>query len=170
MNISIKKLILLAFLPIVIIVACKKQDIGPKSDIRPAVPVTVQNAIDYRPDPTVGVSKSAVVSPGIVGPIQIILNIPAGIGRSITEITKVAAATSYTQIQSGGTTGFYNTAPIPGSGTSVTFNTTLTEYLAKAGGSIPAANNELAKRFYFLVTLDDGTQIVTDPVRVLVFN
>lgn len=169
MNINIKRILALSIISMIILSACTKQDIGPKSDIRPPVPVTVQNAIDFRPEPTVSVSKSAVVSPGVVGPIQIVLTIPTGSG-SIKEITKVAASTSYTQIQSAGTTGFYNTAPIPGSGTSVTFNTTLTEYLAKVGGTIPAANNELAKRFYFLLTLDDGTQIVTEPVRVLVFN
>lgn len=142
--------------------SCSKQAIGPMSDLRPAVPVTVSNAIDYRPDPTVSTSK------GGGGAIQIVLSIPAGLGRTIKEITKVSAAVNYTLIQ--GATGAYNTAPIPGSGTTVTFTTSLTEYVAKAGGTIPASNNELAKRFYFLVTLDDGTVLVTMPTRVLVLD
>lgn len=149
--------------------ACKKED-GPLSDLKPAVSVKVSNAIDYRPEPTVAVSKSVVVSPGVVGPIKIILTVPSTSGRTITSITKVAASTSYTAIQSTGTTGFYTTAPIPGSGITATFNTTLTEYVTKTGQAITASNTELTRRFYFLVTLDDGSVIVTEPVRVLVLD
>jgi len=62
--------------------------------------------------------------------------------------------------------------PIAASGTSYTYNTSLTEYFTKnpVSASNPAAkvNTELALRFYFLVTLDDNTQLVTMPVRVLV--
>jgi hypothetical protein len=136
----------------------------PLSDVRPAVPVSVQNAMDYRPEPTVSTS----ISGG--GAIQVILSIPSGSGRTIKEITKVAASISYVQIQSTGSTGFYTSAPIPGTGTTVTFSTSLTEYAAKAGGTAPAANTELAKKFYFLVTLDDNSVIVTDAVRVLVLS
>ena len=144
--------------------SCKKDEVGKTADSKPAIPVTVQNAMAYRPDPTVSSSKTAG------GAIQIILSIPAGSGRSIKEITKVAAGTSYTQIQSTGTTGFYTSAPITATGNTATFNTTLAEYVAKAAGTIPASNNELAKRFYFLLTLDDGSTIVTTPVRVLVLD
>jgi hypothetical protein len=145
--------------------SCTKQKgFGYKSDNRPAVPVTLQNAADYRPDPTVTVSLAGP------GTITITLSIPSTSGRTIKEITHVAASTTYTQIQ--GTTGFYNTAPIAGSGTTVTFTTSLTEYFVKVpvSKSNPAAkaNVELANRFYFLVTLDDNSTIVVDPVRVLV--
>jgi hypothetical protein len=144
--------------------SCTKEQVGKNTDNRPAIPVTVQNAMAYRPDPTVSSSKSAG------GAIQIILSIPAESGRTIKEITKVAANTTYTQIQSSGSTGFYNAAPIPASGTTATFTTTLAEYVTKASGTIPASNNELAKRFYFLLTLDDGSTIVTTSVRVLVLD
>lgn len=153
----------------VLFTACEKED-GPLSDLKPAVSVTISNATDFRPDPTVTASKSAIVSPGVIGPIKIVLSIPASSGRTITSITKVAASTSYTAIQSTGTTGFYTTAPIPGNGTTATFNTTLTEYVAKTGQAITASNTELTRRFYFLVTLDDGSVIVTVPVRVLVID
>ncbi len=150
------------------LLSCTKDKPGNIADIRPPVPVTVQNAIAYRPEPTVGASLTAG------GMIQIILTIPAGLGRSIKEITKVAANTTYTQIQGTGTTGFYNSAPITGSGTSVTFSTSLTEYFIKkpvsASNLAAAPNVELGSRFYFLVTLDDGSLIVTEPVRVLVLN
>ena len=169
-----KKISISSFLVLSILLsACKKVE-GPLSDLRPSTPVTVQNAVAYRPEPTVSVSKSAVVSPGVVGPIEIILSIPASSPRTIASITQVAAATSYTQIQSGGTTGFYNTAPIPGSGKTARFKTTLTEYfqLYPVSPSNPAAttDKELARRFYFLITLDDNSTIITEPVRVLVID
>ncbi len=165
------KLISLLFLT-VIMVSCKKEAFNGLSDNRPAVPVTVTNAIDYRPEPTVRTSIAAG------GAIQIILAIPASSGRTIKEITRIAAATSYTQIQSTGTTGFYTTtppfSPIPVNSTTYTFNTTLDEYKIKGPGVIPTISTtvgtELPKRFYFLITLDDGTQIIPESVRVLVTN
>lgn len=61
-----------------------------------------------------------------------------------------------------------------GSGGTVTFTTTLTEYFTKnpVSGSNPAAkaDTELALRFYFLVTLDDNTTIFTPGVRILVLT
>jgi len=146
---------------------CTKET-GPLTDVRPGVAVTVSNAIAYRPEPTVSVSKSAIVSPGVVGPIQIVLSIPASSKHTIKSITKVTASTSPASVQSTGTTGFYTSAPILGTGTTATFTTTLTEYITKVGGSIPASNTELSRRFYFLVTLDDDTVIIPEPVRVLV--
>jgi len=142
--------------------SCTKQDLGGLnqfSDIRPVNPITVQNAVDYRPGPTVTVSKSGT------GAFSIILALPATSARSIKEITSVAISTSYTAIE--GTTGLYNTAPIPGSGKTATFNTSLTEYQAKGGKLPPATNAELTSQFYFLVTLDDGSTVLTTPVRVL---
>jgi hypothetical protein len=170
MKINIKFLSIL-FLT-VIMISCKKEKFNGLSDIRPTVPVTVTNAIDYRPEPTVSTSVSAG------GIIRIILAIPASSGRTIKEITRIAASTTYTQIQSTGTTGFYTTTPpftpIPVNATTYTFNTTLTEYVAKGPGIIPTisttAGTELAKRFYFLITLDDGSVIIPEPVRVLVTN
>src|SRR6476620_3117510 len=152
-------------IPTIFLSFTKKDWVGVNADNIPTIPVTVQNAMDYRPEATVSTSKTAG------GNIQIIFSVPAG--HAIKEITKVAASTTYTQIQSSGTTGFYNTAPIAGSGTTATFNTTIAEYIAKAGPinpNPPLSNAELPKKFYFLVTLDDGTVIVTNSVRVLVLD
>jgi hypothetical protein len=153
--------------------SCTKE-VGPLSDLKPVTPILVNNAIAYRPEPTVGVSRSAIVSPGVFGPIQIVLSVDPSSPRTIASITKVAVGTSYTQIQSTGTTGFYTAAPIPGSGKTATFTTSLTEYSTKTGLAITTvvtpSNTELARRFYFLVTLDDNSVVVTEFVRVLVFD
>lgn len=160
-----QKISWLAVLLVTGLFACEKEKtVGKTADSIAAIPVTITNAMAFRPDPTVTSSKSAG------GAIQIVLAIPAETGRSIKEITKVAANTTYTQIQSSGSSGFYTSAPIPVNGITATFNTTLAEYVVKASGTIPASNTELAKRFYFLLTLDDGSIIVTTPVRVLVLD
>ena len=157
--------LLFLLLTTVVMVSCKKDDFNGLSDVRPAVPVTVTNAIDYRPEPTVSTSVAAG------GAIQIILSIPASSGRTIKEITRIAISTTYTKIQ--GTTGLWATA-IPATGTTYTFNSTLTEYTSKGGGAVPAisttAGTELTNRFYFMLTLDDGSVIIPEPVRVLVTN
>jgi len=159
------KLLLFLFITVVM-VSCKKEDFNGLSDVRPAVPVTVTNAIDYRPEPTVSTSIAAG------GAIQIILAIPASSGRTIKEITRIAASTNYTKIQ--GTTGLYNALPIAVNAITYTFNTTLAEYVVKGPGTIPTvsttAGTELANRFYFMVTLDDGTVLLPEAVRVLVTN
>src|SRR5690348_14527715 len=97
--------------------SCKKQDFNGLCQAYAAIPVTVANAIDFRPEPTVATSVSAG------GAIQIILQIPATSGRTIREITRIALSTNYTKIQ--GTSGLWNAAPIPVNATTWTFNTSL---------------------------------------------
>jgi hypothetical protein len=147
--------------------ACTKQDTDPLMDARPAIPVTVSNAVDYRPDPTVTTTLSG-------GAITIDLEIPATSGRTIKEITRVATNTSYSQIQ-GTTANAYVTTPIAGNGSNtIRYTTTVANYFSKnpVTSTNPAAkvNTELGLRFYFLITLDDGTKLVTVPVRVLVLQ
>jgi hypothetical protein len=155
----------------IVINSCRKQDIDPLLDNRPAVPVSITNATAFRPDPTVTTSLAAG------GNISVVLSIPPSSGRTIKEITRIAASTSYTKIQSGGSTGYYENVPIVVNGTTYTYNTTVADYFVKfpataATGSNPPAraNAELALRLYFLVTLDDGSQVVTTPVRILVLT
>jgi len=162
---SIKTLSLI-LLAAITFTSCKKQDFNGLSQSYASVPVTVANAIDFRPEPTVATSVSAG------GAIQIILQSPSGSGRTIKEITRIALSTTYSKIQ--GTSGLWNAAPIPVNATTWTFNTSLTEYTAKGGGAVPSisttAGTELTNRFYFLITLDDATQIIPESVRVLVRN
>jgi hypothetical protein len=170
----LKRIYLVVFLATINLLSSCTKEVGPLSDLKPVTSVLVSNAIAFRPEPTVSVSRTAVVSPGVLGPIQIVLSLDAASPRSIASITKVAASTSYAAIQSTGSTGFYTTAPIAASGKTATFNTSLTEYTAKTGLAVTTtatpSNTELARRFYFLVTLDDNSVIVTEPVRVLVFD
>jgi len=150
----------------IILNGCTKQTTDPLMDARPNVPVNITNATEYRPDPTVTTSLTGG------GNIQIVLAIPEQSGRTIKEITRIAASTSYSKIQSTGATGWYVATPISVSATTYTYNTSVTEYFSKfpVSASNPAAkaNAELALRLYFLITLDDGSQVVTMPVRVLV--
>jgi hypothetical protein len=145
------------------LISCEKQDIGPLTDNKPETPVIISNAVYFRPEPTVTV-------PIGTGAIQIVVSIPANSPRTIKEITKIAASTSFTQIQ--GTTGLYVSTPIAVGAKSYTYNTSFTEYYQKrpqsASNPAPAVNAELANRFYFMLTLDDGTVLISEPVRVLV--
>jgi hypothetical protein len=166
MNYKLFKITFIFILAALVMNGCSKQETDPLLDLRPDVPVSINNATEYRPDPTVTTSMAGG------GNIQVVLSIPVEAGRRIAEITRIAASTSYTRIQSSGTSGFYVATPIPVNGTTYTYNTTLTEYFTKNPVSTanPAAkaNTELALRFYFLITLDDGTKLVTMPVRILV--
>ncbi|HXO76799.1 MAG TPA: hypothetical protein VN824_16210 [Puia sp.] len=157
---------LLAFLP-----ACSKQKgFGPNySDyITASVPITIANSVGYRPDPTVTCSIGGDSS------ITITLNVAPSSKHTIKEVTRVATSSSYTPIQSTGTTGFYNysVAVNPGSGSSVTFKTTLGEYLTNNPKDKPNVklNVELPNRFYFRLTIDDGSIVYPTPARVLIVN
>ncbi len=148
--------------------SCKKDEFNFMSQSLPDVPVTVSNRYGmFNGVPTVSTS----VSGG--GNIIITLTIPESTGRRIQEITRVGVATTpsnYKVVE--GSTGLYNSAPIPGNGTSATFTTSLTEYNAKTGlttTSTPgAATSFLARYFMFLITLDNGDQIYPVGVRVYV--
>ena len=152
----------------ILVASCKKDDFGYLSQNHPDVPVTVGNKwIQYNGVPVVQTSLSAG------GVITIKLDIPAETGRTIKEINRVALSTSsnagYASVRK--TTGLYNTAPIAGSGTSVTFTTTIAEYLTKPGTLAPAngtATSFLNNYFYFLIVLDNGQEVIPVPVRVYV--
>ena len=146
---------------------CKKDEFNFLSSSYPDVPVTISNLYGtYNGVPTVLTSLSGG------GAVTITMSIPAGSGRTIKEITRVGYSSTpanYKVIEVS--TGLYNTAPIAGSGTTVTFSTTLTEYTAKTGLAVTASgtnNSFLARYFYFLITLDNGQQLIPLPVRVYV--
>ncbi|HVG16684.1 MAG TPA: hypothetical protein VM935_17045 [Chitinophagaceae bacterium] len=153
-----KNILALAITGLMLFGCEKTKTFNALSDSIPANAVIVSNAFDFRPGPTV---KATLAD----RKIQIVLTISGG--RQIKEITRVSASTTYTQVQ--GTTGLYSSTPIPGNGNTVTFNTTIDEYKTKTATTAdPAVNTELARRFYFLVTLDDGSQVVPSDVRVLI--
>ncbi len=151
--------------------ACKKEGFGPLTDSRPEVPVTVANAYDYRPAPTVRASKAE-------NQIVITLQIPANSGRTIKEVTKIAASTTanFTAINTGTTVGtaignLWSATPIPVNAHSYTFTTSFDEWKAKTGTTAdPASDVLLTRDFYFLLTLDNGQTIVPTNTRVWVVD
>jgi hypothetical protein len=169
-NRSIVRLLCFSAVVLGITSGCSKQKgFGPNYDDYSGgtAPVVIQNAVDYRPDPTVTTSLGGDSS------IKIILTLGNGSKHTLKEITKVATSSSYTAIQSTGTSGFYNVPAIPASGATVTFTTSIKEYRANntstKDGDIKI-NAELTNRFYFRVTLDDGSIVYTTPVRVLMIQ
>lgn len=163
-----RHLITILFLNAIFLISCKKDEFGYLSQSHPAVPVTVSNIFGtYNGVPTVQTSLSGG------GAITIKLDIPATSGRTIKEITRVALHTTpnggYATVRA--TSGFYNTAPIAGNGTSVTFTTSISEFTSKTGISVTTggtATSFLSRYFYFLITLDNGQEIIPVPVRVYV--
>jgi len=169
MRFNIKSILFSGIMIAIMGSSCKKDN--PSLDNKlPDIPVTVDNKFGIFTGPAVSTSVAAG------GAVKIILSIPASSGRTIKEITRVAAGTSVGSVQV--TTGLYNTAPIAGNGTTVTFNTTLTEYGAKVGPviaptpAVPAtpgtATSFLPRNFYFMITLDNGQVIIPTLVRVYV--
>ena len=150
---------------------CKKEGFGPLTDNRPDVPVTVANVYEYRPAPTVKASKAE-------NKITITLQIPSGTGRTIKEVTKIAASTTanYTAIYSGTTVGtstsqLWSLTPVSVNATSYTFSTTFDEYKTKTGiTTTPASNALLGRDFYFLLTLDNGETVIPQNIRVWVVD
>lgn len=148
-------------------VACKDDlEYGPLvRDNRPAVPVTFTNATTYGANPFIQVSTAGAT------PITFTLSIPASSGRTIKEITRVVGGATGVNVGTLNTDAqlFNKTGPIAGSGTTATFTTTLAAFQARyptvavAPMANPLTPREIA--FLFLVTLDDGTQIVTQQVR-----
>ncbi|MHA4893707.1 hypothetical protein ACXZ1K_03060 [Pedobacter sp. PWIIR3] len=168
MKLNIKPILFLGVILSVAFGSCKKENISLKNNY-PEIPVTVANKVATFTAPTVSTSFAAGA------PISIVLSIPASSGRTIKEITRVAAATTYGSVQV--TTGLYNTAPIAGNGTTVTFSTTLAEYYTKTATPVASqltaatsgtATSLLTRNFYFMITLDNGQVIVPTYARVYV--
>jgi hypothetical protein len=127
--------------------------------------ITVDNAVYYERIPFVTTSQSAG------GNIEIILKLADGSSSTIKEITRVNAsstnkAINATSVQT--TTGLYNTAVIAGNGKSVSFKTTIAEYLKKKSLTVlPSTTTGFYDlQFYFLVTLDNGQTIIPLETRV----
>ncbi|MEI9947283.1 MAG: hypothetical protein WDN26_24110 [Chitinophagaceae bacterium] len=151
--------------------SCKKDGFGPLTDNRPDVSVTVTNVYEYRAAPVVKASKAE-------NKIMITLQIPGSTGRTIKEITKIAASASnnWTAIYNATTVGtttalLWSNTPIAVNSTSYTFTTTFDEYKAKtATTTTPASNALLARDFYFMLKLDNDEIVIPTNVRVWVVD
>jgi hypothetical protein len=162
-----RKAIILVLAIIVAVAGCKKDEFNFLTSNHPAVPVTVGNLYAMTNGvPTVATSLSGG------GTITIKLDIPASSGRTIKEISRVGISntpTNYRVVQIS--TGLYNTTPIAGGGTSVTFTTSIAEFTAKTGIAVTTsgtATSFLSRYFYFLIVLDNNEEIIPVPVRVYV--
>ncbi|GAB3945388.1 hypothetical protein GCM10028805_14380 [Spirosoma harenae] len=139
-------------------------------DNRPAVPVTFPGTTTYGFNPFITSSLAGG------GPIEFTLSIPSSSGRTIKEITKVlGGATGITvgNLNTATASTLYNSVPIAGTGTTAVFKTTIADFKTKypTVATAPVAlPNYTEIQFLFLVTLDDGTQIVPEPVRVRIVN
>lgn len=157
---------LIAILLILSIGSCKQEyDYLSLQDSVATDAILVDNAVYYERIPFVTTSQSAG------GNIEIILKLADSSPNTIKEITRVSAssinkAINATSVQT--TTGLYNTAVIAGNGKSVSFKTSIAEFLTKkALTALPAtATAPYDLQFYFLVTLDNGQTIIPMETRV----
>lgn len=144
--------------------SCKKDGFQPMDDSRPPIPVNVANAAAWRGSWAVSASEAA-------NNFSIVLEIPESSGRKIKEITKVTMNSGPYDLLDASIDPF-KPVPIPGNNTNkITFNTSISEIgtygVPKPAypKGIPAA--EYPYQFYFLLTLDDNSTLITQPVRVL---
>ena len=174
--------------------SCKKAyddtSLSPLKDSVTDIPVTVPNQEFFERFPIVTASLSKLDPAGAKGPFTIVLQIPADKGK-IKEITKITTGTSgLANLQPNFDNLAFNydvaaarAVPIAGNGTNqITFTSTLDKYTAyrtrvgaAAAGQAAAttgfsAQNPNQLPFYFLLTLEDGRQLISTAVRVRVLD
>lgn len=169
--------------------SCEKEygddTLGPLEDSKAAIPVTVTNQEYFERYPIV----TASISSG--GNFSVTFQIPADKGK-IKEITRITTGSSgLVNVQSSVASLSYIPAPIAGNGTNeITFSSNLamyTTYRTRVGPLLgsgatgltlagPAATVSATPtsptqiRFFFLLTLEDGTTIIPTEVRVRVVS
>jgi hypothetical protein len=141
-------------------------------DNRPEVPVTFPGATTYGFNPyySASLKDTATTAPTLT--IQ--MSIPENSARNIQEISKVIVGT--TAINAGNLTTASRPSyadPIPVGGKSVTFTTPVRNFYLRAGKltapelvTIKGPNAYVERALLFLVTLDDGSQVIPVQVRV----
>ena len=186
------RFLVFALLPLGIF-SCKKDydGLGPLQDSVTDIPITVPNQEFFERFPIVTASESKKDLAGATGPFTIILQIPTDKGK-IKEITKIATGTAgLNNLQSADDALALNydavakrLVPISGTGSNqVTFASSLTQYTAyrnrvgagnagQPGVAVPNSSftpqNPNQLPYYFLLTLEDGRQLVSTAVRVRV--
>ena len=124
----------------------------------PEIPVTYPNATTWGGNPFIELSLQGT------GDIEFIMEIPENSGRSILELTTVAAGNTSVNTRSLTTQDNYLDTPVPGSGNRVIFNTTLSEFSAKRPNIDTDAGDVLG--FIFEITLDNNSVIIPIEVEV----
>ena len=173
--------------------SCKKayddKSLSPLQDSVTDIPITVPNQEFFERFPIVTASVGKVAG-NTVGPFTIVLEIPADKGK-IKEITRITTGTAGLNNLQGADDRAFNydpatklVAPVAGNGSNqITFSSSLDRYTAYrtrvgAGAAgqpavvapnatfTPQNPNQLP--YYFLLTLEDGRQLVSTAVRVRV--
>jgi hypothetical protein len=146
----------------------------------PDVPIMFDGATTFGGNPYYQVAFQ-----GGAAPISINISVPGDSPLKIMEITKMIAGT--TSITPGNvntaSVANYLAAPIAVNGTSTTITTSLTEFNAKmpaasdvtqalvdAATTSTPATPYVERAFMFLVTLEDGSTVVTQQVRLRVIK
>ena len=190
------RLAVLALLPLGVF-SCKKEydGLGPLQDSVTDIPSTVPNQEFFERFPivTASVSRADPDPSGGSGPFTIVLQIPSDKGK-IKEITKIATGIAgLNNLQSTDSRLAFNydgaagrLVPISGNGSNqITFTSNLTRYtayrtrvgVAAAGlAAVVSPNSSFTPQnpnqlpYYFLLTLEDGRQLVSTAIRVRVVN
>jgi hypothetical protein len=148
------------------------------ADNIPEVPVLFTGATTFGANPYYQVAFQ-----GGAAPITINIAVPGDAPLKIKEITKMIAGT--TSITPGNVTtatvANYLAAPVTVNGASTTISTSLTEFntkmpaasrvtqaLVDAATTSTPATPYVERAFMFLITLEDGTTIITQQVRLRV--
>ncbi|MCH7412805.1 hypothetical protein MM213_04855 [Belliella sp. R4-6] len=144
-----------------------EQDFGELNrDNVATVPLTFPNATTFGFDPYIEVSLSGD------GEIRYEMEIPETSGRTISEITKVVGGASDINVGTLNSGTSYIDDPIQVAGTSTEFVTSISEFEEKvrtnSEGEVTPVEIDEELAFLFLVTLDNGDQIVSTRVRVRV--
>jgi hypothetical protein len=146
----------------------------------PAVPILFTGATTYGGNPYYQVSFANGTAP-----VAITISVPDDSPLKIKEITKMIAGT--TSITPGNVMTAsvvnYLAAPIAVNGTTTTINTSLTEFnlkvaaasrvtqaLVDAATTSTPATPYVERAFLFLVTLEDGSTIISEQVRLRVIK
>jgi hypothetical protein len=146
----------------------------------PAVPILFTGATTYGGNPYYQVAFASGAAA-----FSITISVPDDSPLKIKEITKMIAGT--TSVTPGNVTtasvANYLTAPISVNGTTTTINSSLTEFnlkvatasrvtqaLVDAAATSTPATPYVERAFLFLVTLEDGSTIITEQVRLRVIK
>jgi hypothetical protein len=144
-------------------------------DNRPEVPVTFPGAATYGFNPyyTASLKDTAAVITGAAPLLTVQMSVPENTGRSIQEISKIVVGG--TAINAGSLSNRNVVAyagPVPVGGTSATYTTEVRNFYIRSGRLSDAERQTIRGGGYieralmFLVTLDDGSQIIPVQLRV----
>jgi hypothetical protein len=175
MHTFVKNFLILVMLAGVFTACRDDDDFGPfNRDNRAEVPVTFPNATTY------GFNPFVQVSAGGAGTVEFTMQIPEASGRTIQTINRVVAGP--TAINAGTVRNANSpniiAQNIPVNATQYTFTTNLAQLREQFTGNaavqgiltpvIPSGATYTEMAFMFLITLDDGTEIIPVQTRARV--